>query len=321
MAELSSLVEPTRSAWQPIDPAALLRIKNLHLRAKTVVEGFFHGLHRSPYHGFSAEFSEYRPYTPGDDPRWVDWRLFARSDRHYVKRFEDETNLRCYLVVDRSKSMGYGSGGFSKAEYAVTLAASLAYFLLHQHDAVGAMTFSEGLGEFLPARIRSGHLHRLLATLEAPLQGTTTDLVSPLERIAELAPRRGLIMLVSDLLAPLENLQPRLGYLCSQGHEVIVFQTLDPAERDFGFDKAVTLFDMESGREVYVDAQAARAEYLRRFAEHNARLETLCNDLGISLFPCGMDRALEHCLFDFLQARMRRGREVRRRQAAPRSRV
>lgn len=321
MVELASTAEPARAAWEPIDPATLLRIKNLHLRAKTVVEGFFHGLHRSPYHGFSAEFSEYRPYTPGDDPRWVDWRLFARCDRHYVKRFEDETNLRCYLVVDRSKSMGYGSAGFTKGEYAVTLAASLAYFLTRQHDAVGVMTFNEAWGEFLPARNRSGHLRRLLATLEAPLEGATTDLVSPLERIAQLAPRRGLIVLVSDLLAPLENLQPRLGYLCSQGHDVIVFQTLDPAERDFTFRDAVTLFDLESGREVYVDAQVARTEYLRRFAEHNARLETICNELGISLFPCGTDRALEYCLFDFLHARMRRGREVRRRQSASRSRA
>ncbi len=320
MVELTSTAELARAAWEPIDLATLLRIKNLNLRAKTVVEGFFHGLHRSPYHGFSAEFSEYRPYTPGDDPRWVDWRLFARSDRHYVKRFEDETNLRCYLVVDRSKSMGYGSAGFSKAEYAVTLAASLAYFLLRQHDAVGAMTFNSALGEFLPARNRPGHLYRLLASLEAPLEGTATDLVSPLERIAQLAPRRGLIVLVSDLLAPLENLQQRLGYLCSQGHDVIVFQTLDSAERDFTFHDVVTLFDLESGREVYVDAQAARKEYLRRFAEHNAQLEKLCNELGIRLFPCGTDRALEYCLFDFLHARMRRGREVRRRQSAPRSR-
>lgn len=321
MVETAAIAASDQTAWQPIDPATLLRIKNLHLRAKTVVEGFFHGLHRSPYHGFSAEFSEYRSYTPGDDPRWVDWKLYARSDRHYVKRFEDETNLRCYLVVDRSRSMGYGSDRYSKAEYAVTLAASLGYFLMRQHDAVGVMTFNEGLGEYLPARNRPGHLHHVLAALEAPLAGTKTDLVSPLERIAQLAPRRGLIVLVSDLLAPLENLQQRLGYLSSQGHDVIVFQTLDPTERDFAFREAVTLFDLESGREVYIDAQSARKEYLRRFAEHNQKLETLCNELGISLFPCGTDRSLEYCLFDFLHARMRRGREVRRRQSAPRSRT
>jgi len=321
MIELQSDPEPARAAWQPIDPATLLRIKNLHLRAKTVVEGLFNGLHRSPFHGFSAEFSEYRPYTVGDDPRRVDWKLFARSDRLYVKKFEDETNLRCYLLVDRSKSMGYGSIGFTKAEYAVTLAASLAYFLTQQHDAVGAMTFNEGLGGFLPARNRTSHLRRLLATLEAPLEGSGTDLISPLERIAQLVPRRGLIVLVSDLLVPLEHLQSRLGYLCSQGHEVIVFRTLDPAERDFTFESAVTLHDLESGREVYIDADIARKEYLRRFGAHHSQLETLCNELGVSLFSCATDRALEFCLFDFLQARMRRGREVRRRQSVPRSRA
>lgn len=321
MIELQSYPDPARAAWKPIDPATLLRIKNLHLRAKTVVEGMFSGLHRSPFHGFSAEFSEYRSYSVGDDPRYVDWKLYARSDRHYVKRFEDETNLRCYLLLDRSKSMGYGSIGFTKAEYAVTLAASLAYFLTQQHDAVGAMTFDEGLGSFLPARNRTSHLRCLLATLEAPLAGSTTDLISPLERIAQLVPRRGLIVLASDLLAPLEQLHSRLGYLCSLGHEVIVFRTLDPAERDFKFDAAVTLQDLESGREVYVDADTARKEYLRRFETHNSQLEMFCNELGVSLFTCVTDRALEFCLFDFLQARMRRGREVRRRQAAPRSRA
>lgn len=321
MVEIAATTATDAAAWQPIDPAALLRIKNLQLRAKSVVEGFFHGLHRSPYHGFSAEFSEYRAYTPGDDPRWVDWKLFARSDRHYVKRFEDETNLRCHLVVDRSKSMAFGSAEYSKAEYAITLAASLAYFLMRQHDAVGVMTFGESLGEFLPARNRPGHLHHLLAALESPLAGAGTDLVSPLERLAQLAPRRGLVVLVSDLLASLDELQAKLGYLSSQGHEVIVFQTLDRAEREFNFPEAVTLFDLESGREVYVDAAAARPEYLRRLAAHQQRLDSICSELGISLFTCSTDRALEYSLFDFLSARMRRGREVRRRQVVPRSRA
>jgi uncharacterized protein (DUF58 family) len=131
-----------------------MRIKNLQMRARVVVEGFFSGLHRSPYHGFSVEFSEYRQYTPGDDPRYVDWRLFARSDRYYIKRFEDETNLRCYLLVDQSRSMGYGSLAYTKAEYAKTAAATLAYFLIRQRDAVGMMAFDERVTHYLPARYR-----------------------------------------------------------------------------------------------------------------------------------------------------------------------
>src|ERR1035437_426980 len=131
-----------------IDPKALMSIRNLELRARVVVEGFWTGLHRSPYHGFSVEFTEYRQYTPGDDPRYLDWRLFARSDRFYIKKFEDETNLRCHLVVDQSRSMAFGSGGYTKADYANTLAATLAYFLSLQGDAVGLLTFDEAVRDY-----------------------------------------------------------------------------------------------------------------------------------------------------------------------------
>src|ERR1044071_4087175 len=141
-----------------ISPQALMAIKNLELRARVVVQGFWTGLHRSPYHGFSVEFTEYRQYTPGDDPRYVDWKLFARTDRYYLKKFEDETNLRCHLLVDSSRSMGYGSLEYKKADYGNTLAATLAYFLSHQGDAVGVMTFDENVRDYLPARNGAGTL-------------------------------------------------------------------------------------------------------------------------------------------------------------------
>src|SRR5215218_78525 len=149
-----------------IDPLTLMRIKSLHLRAQIVVQGFLSGLHRSPHHGFSVEFSEYRQYTSGDDPRYVDWRVLARSDRYYIKRFEDETNLRCHLLVDLSKSMGFGSIKYTKIDYARTAAATLAYFLSMQRDAVGLVTFDERIADYLPARYRPGHLHRLMVCLE-----------------------------------------------------------------------------------------------------------------------------------------------------------
>ena len=139
-----------------IDPASLMRIKSLELRARVVVEGLWRGLHRSPYHGFSVEFTEYRQYTKGDDPRYIDWKVAARTDRHYIKKFEDETNLRCHLLVDRSRSMEFGTVGYSKAEYAVTLAATLAHFLARQGDAVGLLSFDETVREYLPARARNG---------------------------------------------------------------------------------------------------------------------------------------------------------------------
>ncbi|HMP05692.1 MAG TPA: DUF58 domain-containing protein, partial [Lacipirellulaceae bacterium] len=148
------------------DPQTLLRIKSLPMRARVVVEGFYAGIHRSPYHGFSVEFSEYRPYAPGDDLRYLDWRLLARSDRYYIKRFEDETNLLCHLLVDMSRSMSYGSTGCAKSEYARTLAATLAWFLSQQRDAVGLVTFDEQVIDLLPPRYRPGHLRRLMAALD-----------------------------------------------------------------------------------------------------------------------------------------------------------
>src|SRR4051812_14209073 len=226
-----------------IDPPTLMRIKSLQMRAKLAVEGFIKGIHRSPYHGFSVEFSEYREYSPGDDPRFLDWRLFARSDRYYVKRFEDETNLRCYLVLDTSRSMGYRSGtgsgsepgSYTKGDYARTAAATIAYFLSTQRDAVGLITFEDRITEYVPPRYRPGHLRRLMAVLEREPLGRATDLEGPLEQIAATVRKRGLIVLISDLLAPTDSLRTRLGYLRSRGHDVIVLRILDPAEVEFPF--------------------------------------------------------------------------------------
>ena len=162
---------------------ALMAIRNLELRARVVVEGFWNGLHRSPYHGFSVEFTEYRQYSPGDDTRYLDWRLYARSDRYYLKKFEDETNLRCHLLVDQSRSMTYGSLGYSKSDYARTLAATLAWFLNGQGDAVGLFTFDERVRDYLPARHRHGHLRQFMLALENESEGRETNLGEPLRRV------------------------------------------------------------------------------------------------------------------------------------------
>src|SRR6266581_2792294 len=185
-----------------INPQALMGIRNLELRARVVVQGFWNGIHRSPYHGFSVEFTEYRQYSPGDDPRYLDWRLYARTDRYYIKKFEDETNLRCHLLVDNSRSTGYGSLPYTKAQYANTLAGTLAYFLYLQGDGVGLLTFDENIRDYLPARHRTGHLRHLMLALEKPAAGAATDLTAPLKRIAEIVAKRGMMVLISDLLAP-----------------------------------------------------------------------------------------------------------------------
>jgi uncharacterized protein (DUF58 family) len=301
-----------------IDPQTLMRIKSLQVRARVAVEGFFKGIHRSPVHGFSVEFSEYRQYSPGDDPRYLDWRLYARSDRYYVKRFEDETNLRCHLVLDTSRSMGYRSGVYSKSEYARTMAATIAYFLSTQRDAVGLITFEDRIVEYLPARYRPGHLRRIMAVLEREPMGRATDLAAPLEEIAATVRKRGLIILISDLLAEASALKTRLGYLRSRGHDVIVLRVLDPAEVSFEFATPAMFLDVESGRELYVDPDLARAEYLRRFAAHAAEIERACLDLGIEFESIATDRPLELVLFDLLKARMRRSRRPGHRVATRR---
>jgi uncharacterized protein (DUF58 family) len=298
-----------------IDPHTLMRIKSLQIRARVAVEGFIKGIHRSPYHGFSVEFSEYREYSPGDDPRYLDWRLYARSDRYYVKRFEDETNLRCHLVVDVSRSMGFRSGSYTKSDYARTAAATIAHFLTTQRDAIGLLLFEDRITEYMPARYRPGHLRRLMAALEREPTGRATNLVEPLEEIAATVRKRGLIILISDLLAPADSLQTRLGYLRSRGHDVVVLRVLDPAEVSFGFAAPAMFHDVESGRELYIDPGAARTEYLRRFAAHAAQIERSCVDLGIEYASITIERPLELVLFDLLKARMRRGRRPGRRVA------
>lgn len=295
-----------------IDPQTLMRLRGLELRARLVVEGFMTGLHRSPFHGFSVEFTDYRQYTEGDDPRYLDWRLYARTDRLYIKRFEDETNLRCHLLVDMSRSMGYGSLSYTKADYATTLAATLAYFLAGQRDAVGLITFADQIGEYLPARYRPGHIRRLMLALEQPVEGQATDVVAPLRRLAELVTKRGLVVLISDLLAPIDQLESHLGALVSQWHEVVVFQVFDPAELSFDFEQPALFEDVESGRQLYVDPAATRQKYLDGLAKHNEHVQSVCRKLGVDHHQLTTDQPLEFALSDLLRAREHRRRTVRR---------
>ncbi|HVS52760.1 MAG TPA: DUF58 domain-containing protein [Opitutaceae bacterium] len=301
----------TLSAAKFIDPQALMSIGSLELRARTVVEGFWNGLHRSPYHGFSVEFTEYRQYTSGDDPRYVDWRVFARSDRYFIKKFEDETNLRCHLLLDRSRSMEYGSRDYTKAHYAATLAATLAYFLHLQGDAVGVMTFDEQVREFLPARHRAGHLRQLMFALEKPAAGHATNLTAPLERVTALVRKRGMIVLISDFLAPLERLEKNLTGLTAGGHEVNVFQVLDPVELNLGLEQASLFEDLESERRLYIDPATARSAYMEKLRAHCGALRETCRHLGVAYHQLSTAQPLEIALFEFLQARMRRGRQFR----------
>lgn len=289
-----------------------MSIHNLELRAKVVVEGFWSGIHRSPYHGFSVEFTEYRPYTPDDDPRYLDWRVFARSDRYFIKKFEDETNLRCYMLADNSRSMGYQSIAYSKAQYAATLAATLGYFLYLQGDAVGLLTFDEQIREFLPARHRTGHLRQLMLALEQSPEGKATDLGQPLKRVLEIVRKRSLIIFLSDFLAPLDKMEQDFVSLSASGHELMVFQVLDPAEMRFEFEKVSLFQDVESGRSFFIDPAVVRSGYKDKLEAHCIRVRELCERLGATYSRLATDQPLELALLDLLRARMRRRAVTRR---------
>ena len=281
-----------------------MRIKSLEMRARIVVEGFWKGLHKSPYHGFSVEFSEYRPYTKGDDPRFIDWKVVARSDRVFLKKFEDETNLRCTLLVDNSQSMGYGSAEVTKTDYASTLAATLAYFLMNQGDAVGLATFDEKPDQAIRARNRPGHLRRLMIQLEKAPRGKGTDLIAPLKEISDLIRRRGVFVLISDLLAPIDELESHLAWLAAAGHDLIIFHTLDRAELEFtGFDRATHFRDAETGEDLYIDPDVARASYLEKLNAHIQALREICDRHRIEYRLTPTDQPMELALFDFVRGR------------------
>ena len=295
-----------------IDTRTLMQIRSLELRARIVVQGFWNGIHASPYHGFSVEFSEYRQYVPGDDPRYVDWRVYARSDRYYIKKFEDETNLRCHLLIDQSRSMTFGSDDWTKAEYAHTLAATLAYFLFQQGDAVGLLSFDEGIRDYLPVRNRPGHLRQLMLSLEKPAAGQSTSISKPLQRIVELVNKRGLMVLISDLLAPVEELEEKLGRLTVSGHDVAVFRILDPREIDFDFEDALLFHDVESEKDLFIEPAAAKRNYLKRFTEHGDAARAICQKLGVDYLPVITDEPLDQVLSNYLRQRQQRGKNIQR---------
>jgi len=290
-----------------------MRIKSLEFRARAVMQGFWSGMHRSPRHGFSAEFTEYRPYVPGDDLRALDWRVYARSDRYYLRKFEDETNLACHFLIDGSKSMQFASANYSKADYAKTLAATLAWFLHQQGDATGLVRFSDSLDEHIPARARPSHLRTLFAALDRAIPATRTDLTTPLESIPRIIRKRGILVLVSDFLAPLDRVGRSLARLAACGHEISIFHVLDPREIDFEFTEPALFRDSESGREVYIDPKVAAKRYREKMQSHCDELRTVCTSCGAHYHFFSTERPLEFALFDYLQDRARLRPTVRRR--------
>ena len=290
-----------------LDPAVLARLGSMELKARTVVEGFLAGLHRSPYKGFSVEFAEYRQYLPGDDLSTLDWKVFARSDRHYVKKFEEETNLDCHVLLDVSASMAYrGSAPMSKLEYGSVLAGSLAFLMHRQRDATGLITFDDRIRFRLPAGSRAGHLHALLLALERLEPRSASDVGRPLTQLAEALVKRSLVVLISDLLDDPDTAVKGLRHLKSRGTDVIVFQVLDPNELTFPFRGAARFRDLESAEEVLADPRTVRTAYLQALAGLTLRFDRELRGAGIDYVQLDTSQPLDFALLAYLATRERR---------------
>ena len=273
-----------------LDPAIVARLGTIDLKVRTIVEGFLTGLHRSPYKGFSVEFAEYRQYIPGDDLATLDWKVFARSDRHFVKKYEEETNLTCHLLLDVSGSMGYGSGGITKLQYGSYLTGALAYLMNRQRDAFGLIAFDDSIAALLPASARSGHLRLVLLALERLKIGARTNVAKPLHDLAAAVRKRGLVVLVSDLLDDPKQVLEGLKHFRYRGTDVVVFHVLDPYELKFPFEQSARFRDMETAEEVMAVPSAVRQDYIERM---QAMIAYYKRELGLA--------GIDYCLLDTSQ--------------------
>jgi len=288
------------------DPTELAKAGGLALVARRVGEGYLSGIHRSPFKGFSVEFAEHRQYYPGDEIRRIDWRAFGKTDRYFVKEYEDETNLKAMIVVDASGSMGYrGKQKTSKFEYAQHVAASLAYLLLGQLDAVGLLTHDAKPRLMVPPRTSSKHLLQILKTLEQTEVGGETSLGAVWDEIAgKHLKRRGLVILISDCFDDIVPIARALRHLRYRKHEVILFQILAPEEIDFPFNSPTKFRNLEvKGADKIVDARRLREEYLKNFAEHAAKLKRLAEELQIDIRSLRTDEPVDRVLGEYLALR------------------
>ena len=288
-------------------PDVVSRLSRMDLIARLVVEGFITGLHRSPYHGFSVEFSEYRPYMPGDPLRHVDWRVWGRTDRFYVKQFEEETNLKSYLLLDASASMAYTSGNITKLQYGIYLSAALTYLMLIQKDAVGLVTFDTKIRNWLPPRSVFSYLHAILKTLDALQCKGETGLADTLHTLAERIKRRGLIILISDLLDQPESVINALKHFRHRKHEVIVFHVLDPKERYFDFTQDAEFIDMETGEKIQTQPWHIRADYQKKVQTFLDTFKNECRQHRIDYVPMDTSQPFDTALLNYLAFRKKIG--------------
>ncbi len=290
-----------------LKPEVIRNVSRLDLRARFIVEGFLSGLHASPFHGFSVEFSEHRRYTQGDDPRDLDWLVYAKTDRYYVKKYQAETNITGYLLMDLSESMAYTyRQDLTKFDYSICLAAALAYMMVHQQDPVGLVTFDEKIRTSLPARSKRTQLANILAMLSKATPSGTTAVANALRQFAPMVRHKSLIMLFSDLLTEPEPVIEALRMVRFAGHDVIVFHILDEAEVHFPFDGMCELRDPETGEILTVDAAGIRADYIDSLNQHRNRYKDECRKIGVDFVELDTSMRFDKALVEYLSQRKAR---------------
>jgi uncharacterized protein (DUF58 family) len=290
------------------DPDGLSRLGNIELIARQVVEGFLTGRHRSPYHGFSVEYLDHRPYVPGDELRSLDWKILARTDKYHVKLFEDETNLRAYILLDCSRSMDFkSSGSLTKLAWGSYLAAALTHLLIRQNDAVGLVLFDSAVRTYLPPKARPTQFRRVLELLEPEAATGDTDMGKVLNEVAERIRKRGLVILISDLIDDVAKIAHGLGHFRHDHHEVLVFHVMDDAELSFPYDRLSRFKDMEGAGRVVANAKSLRMRYLARIQQFLESVKAACFERDISYILANTNEGYDQLLAAYLEKRSRIG--------------
>lgn len=289
-----------------LDPSIIPKINSLELRARLVVEGFMVGLHKSPYHGFSVEFTQHRPYMQGDGLKDVDWKVYGKTEKFYIKQYEEETNLRSYILLDVSKSMQFSSGNnVTKLEYASTLAAALSYLMMKQQDAFGLTLYSDKIVQYLPPKATKSYLQQILKSLVSVTASDTTNTASCLNSVAEKIQRRGLVIIISDLFDDIESVISALKHFSYQKNDVIVFQILDPIERNFAFGRDAIFKDMESEEELTTQPYQIQKAYKLAMEEFINKIKSECLNSKIDFNNIDTSTPFDKALMSYIQKRKR----------------
>lgn len=288
-----------------LDPEFVAKIDGLDLKARSVVEGFMIGLHRSPYHGFSVEFSQHRQYMPGDEISRIDWKAFAKTDKYYIKQYEEETNLKAYILLDSSRSMAYSSGTITKYHYGSILAAALSYMMINQNDSVGLVQYSTKLDKIIPPRASRNNLIEILKSLSSTQPGNATNSAECLNSVSEKIKRRGLVIIISDFFDDLQKVLTAIKRFRSKKNEIIIFQVLDKQELDFNFGRDSIFKDLETEEELLIQPYHIQKSYRELFDSFLKRLSTECGNNQIEYNLITTDQSYDKALLSFLKKRQK----------------